>query len=86
MTIPALVASLFLSVLFLQLLSRSFILSTNILWSILLPSAENPEKKWKHSRLMGTQRTILFLSLAVWFPLHGGTSNLEKNKGTELCG
>lgn len=65
MTIPALVASQFLFVLFLHLLPRSFVLSTNILWSTLLPSAENLEKKWKHSHLLGTQRTILFLSLLV---------------------
>lgn len=55
----ALVAYRFLSGFFLQLILHSFVLSTNLLWSLLLTSADKMEK-WKHS----SSPSLL------WFSLH----------------
>ena len=62
--------------------SHSFILSTNIHWGILLSAAQNPEGKWEHSRLMGTQRALPFPSLLGLgrFSLRRVRTNLERNR------
>lgn len=62
--------------------SHSFILSTNIPWGILLSAAQNPEGKWEHSRLMGTQRALPFPSLLGLgrFSLRRVRTNLEKQR------